>query len=60
MTAAVTAGRFTLAVMGHRKTDMEQIRKRGNSYQVNVYAGLREVALSPEETADLIRSRLTT
>jgi hypothetical protein len=26
--------------MGRRATDMTQIRRRGNSYQVDVYAGL--------------------
>lgn len=61
MTAAVTATRFTLAVMGRRTTDMDQIRTRGNSYQVNVYAGLdpltgKRVYLSGSST-DLAQAR---
>jgi hypothetical protein len=61
MTAAMTARWFTLAVMARRDMDMTQIRQRGNSYQVNVYAGLdpltgRRLYLS-DSTTDLAEAK---
>lgn len=40
MTAAMPASAGYGAVMARGSDDMSQIRKRGNSYQVNVYAGI--------------------
>jgi integrase len=61
MTAAMTARWITLAVMARRDMDMTQIRQRGNSYQVNVYAGLdpltgRRLYLS-DSTTDLAEAK---
>jgi integrase len=61
MAAEVTASVVYARVMAHRGADMTQIRKRGNSYQVNVYAGLdpltgRRVYLS-DSTTDLSEAR---
>lgn len=61
MTAVMTATVLYAACMGRRNDDMKQIRQRGNSYQVNVYAGLdpvtaKRVYLS-DSTTDLDEAR---
>ena len=61
MTAEMTATGVYPACMGRRSDDMTQIRTRGNSYQVNVYAGLdavtgKRVYLS-DSTTDLAEAR---